>query len=182
MRDLLTKVVATLIEITNTICSYNFNSIFSCLEISEISLLRKLQIIFFVLFVILNMCLIFIEYLEQKSKKDKPKYLKSGSGNMVSHLKKYSTYFFVGVGALSSLITIKNEYISKAKYDKLHEEWTQSKESGIAELKKVEDKLVLNNMYTRMNYTSLDLTFQELKGIRTEKSELSKSVEADLEK
>jgi hypothetical protein len=130
------------------------------------------------------MCLIFIEYLEQKSKKDKPKYLKSGPGssNMVSHLKKYSAYFIGGVGALSSLITIKNEYNSKAMYDKLHEEWTKSKETAAAELQKVEDKQVLNNMYTRMNYTSLDLTFQELKGIRTEKSELRKSVEADLEK
>jgi hypothetical protein len=127
------------------------------------------------------MCLIFIEYLEQKSKKDKPEYLKSGSGNIVPHLKKYSAYFFVGVGALSGLITIKNEYISKANYDKLHEEWKKSKESAAAELKQVEDKLVLNNMYTRINYTSLDLTFQELKGIRTKKSELMKSVEADLE-
>lgn len=173
------------IEITTKISNCSLNSLWLGLGITDISFLRLLQIIFFAIFLVLNICLIYIEYLDKKSKiKDNSKYLQSGPtpNSAIPHLKRYSAYFLAGAAALSSMITIKNEVLTLSNNAQALETYTQNYEKIIEAKNKIIDQKTAENMYNRLNIGSAHRTLTEAIIIRDERSELQKSISKDLEK
>jgi hypothetical protein len=175
------QLITTLIDIITKFYSCSLNSIWNGLGITEISFFRFVQLIFFTIFIVLNIWLIYNEYLKKRSKiKDQSdlKYLQSGStSNLVPQLKKVTTYFLGGLGALSGYITIKNKYRNnkEAEYQNLLA-------ISQAEIKKIGDKSVMTNMYSRMNIDRIDRTFKEVQTVRKERSKLQKEIDEDMEK
>jgi hypothetical protein len=83
------------------------------LGITDFSFIHVLQIIFLVIFIILNICLFYIEYKNKKSSiKNKPEFVLSGpsSNSIAPILRTYTGYFLATITALSGVITVKNEY------------------------------------------------------------------------
>jgi hypothetical protein len=87
--------------------------------LTEFSFLFCLKLIFFIIFIFLNICIIYTAYLDRKyTNINNPEpYLKSSS--MTPELKKFATQAVVGMGILSGLITIKNEDIKQEKKEAL---------------------------------------------------------------
>jgi hypothetical protein len=176
------QLITKLIETITKFNSCSLNSIWSSLGTTEISLLRFLQFLFFLIFILLNICLIYTEYRGINSKfKNKSEILQSGSGStLVPHLKKYSAYFIGAAAALSSYITIKNEYYTNASYDKKIAEYKKEIAAANEELKNVTDEHIAENMYNRLHISSIDRMFKEVLAIRALRSELQKAIAENL--
>jgi hypothetical protein len=102
--------------------------------------------------------------------------------NIVPHIRRYSAYFLAGIGALSSIITLKNEYITYSKLQKAVEEYKQNLEKATKESKNIEDKRVIENMYSKSNMESVDRSVNELLEIKTKRSRLRQLIDEDIEK
>jgi len=95
------NLIKIIIENTSQISSSSLNSIWSWLGITDISFLRWLQIIFFLIIIILNIWLVYLEYLDKKSK------IKDNSE--LPHIRRYYSYFLAGIAVLYSIIMVKNK-------------------------------------------------------------------------
>lgn len=104
------------------------------------------------------------------------------SPNIVPHIRRYSAYFLAGIGALSSIITLKNEYITYSNTQKAVEEYKQNLAKATKESKNIEDKRVIENMYSRSNMESVDRSVNEILKIKTERSKLRQLIDEDIEK
>jgi hypothetical protein len=177
------NIINIIIEITTKISSCSLNSIWIGLGITEISFLRLLQLMFFVIFIVLNICLIYIEYLDKKSKiKDNSEYLQSGSSNkFVPHLKRYSTYFLAGGAAFSSLISIKNEVLTFINNNQAIEVYKKNSEKAKEESKNINDQRLADNMHSKLNMDCADRSLKKAIKINDDRSELQKSISEDLE-
>lgn len=104
------------------------------------------------------------------------------SPNIVPHIRKYSAYFLAGIAALSGIITVKNEYITYTNTQNAVEEYKQNLAKAKRETKNIEDKRVIENMYSRSNMENVDRSVNELLKIKTKRSELRQLIDEDIEK
>jgi len=120
------------------------NNIFSLknfgfsLGITNFSFIFCLKVIFFIIFIILNICLIYTEYLDRKytNIKNPESHLKSG---LTPELQRIAKKVIVGIGLLSGLITIKNEYKNKQDLEEIKAVRLQ-KERALSDVKKGIDR------------------------------------------
>lgn len=176
------SLIKIIIDTTSQISSSSLNSIWSGLGIMDLSFLRWLQIIFFFIFIFLNIFLIYLEYLDKKSKnKENPKYLLSGASNIIPQVRRYTSYFLAGIGALSSIISIKNEFDKECNIGQKIEEYKQNLIKAKEECKNIEDKRVTQNLQSKSNFDTVDISVNELIQIRTQRPELRRLVAENLE-
>jgi len=90
--------------------NYSFNSIKLNFGSTELSFLFFLKIIFFILFILLNIGLIYSEYLDKKQKSTNNSPARSHLQAGISpELRRISGQFLAGIGGAASVIAIKNE-------------------------------------------------------------------------
>ena len=133
----------------------------------------------------MNIWLVYLEYLDKKSKiKENSEYLQSSpaSPNIVPHIRKYSAYFIAGIGALSSIITLKNEYITYTHTQKAVEEYKENIAKAKKEIKNIEDKRVIENMHYRTNMEGTNCSVNEILTIKSERSKLRQLIDEDIKK
>jgi hypothetical protein len=104
------------------------------------------------------------------------------SPNIVPHLRRYSAYFLAGIGTLSSILTLKNEYVTYTNTQKAVEEYKQNIAKATKESKNIEDKRVIENMLSRSNMEGVDRSVNEVLKIKNERSKLQKLIDEDIEK
>ena len=167
------------IIIENTSQISNLNSFWSEYSPTDLSFLRWIQIIFFFIYIVLNIWLIYIEYLDKKTQnKDNSKYLQSGSGNpqILPHVRRYSSYILAGIAALSSIITVKNEYITKTKTQKALEDYQNYLDKATEEIKNNEDQKTAQQMLSRLHQYSSVSSFNTVNLIRGKRSEIKTKI------
>ena len=165
--------------------NFSLNSIWSSLGITDLRFLSFLQIIFFIIFIFLNIVLLYIEYLNKNSKKTgNSEYLQSGpvSSEIVPHIRRYSTYFIAGISALSGIITLKNEYVTSTNTQKAIEEYRQNIAKATKEIENIENKRVTENMHSRSNMEGVDRSVNEILQIKTARSKLRQLIDEAIEK
>lgn len=144
--------------------------------ITNISFIGSLKIIFFIFFVLLNIGLLYYEYLENKNKEKQGSethtYKHAGPGHTMEY-KRIATNFFAAVGLLSSYITIKNEIIRTAK----EAEYKEVIANTAKAVKKISNEQSKNNFLQKMHFERINGTYDGVSKILTEKSELVKSIE-----
>ena len=98
---------ANILEYLNDLPS--LNTLWISLGLTGFSFLSCLKIIFFLIFIFLNIFLFYIESLDRKYKNinNPESHLKSSP---VPELIKISNSVIIGIGVLSGIITIRNEY------------------------------------------------------------------------
>jgi phage-related protein len=91
------NLLSVLMEALNDLGYVSLNSIWVSLGITDLSFLFSVKIIFFIVFVLLNICLFYIENLntEYKNKNNPESHLKSG---ISPEVKKIGKRVLIGVG------------------------------------------------------------------------------------
>jgi hypothetical protein len=77
--------------------------------VTEFSFLFCLKVAFFIAFISLNVFLFYIEFIENKKINNHDSHMKSG---LVVDYKRIASQFAMGIGVVSSIIAVKNEYMS----------------------------------------------------------------------
>lgn len=129
-----------------------------------------LKIIFFIFFILVNLGLLYSEYLDNKNKDNFDYVLKNGIG---SELKKIGGAFLLVASTYSTYITIKNEPVEKSKVEEFKKSILDSRE----EVKKVKDVNSANNFIHKLHLNSIERSHQNLDNIRKEKSDLIKALD-----
>ncbi len=137
--------------------------------ITYFSILGFFKIIFLILFLLINLGLLYSEYLENKNK-DNPNYIKNGIG---SELKKIATTFISAASLYSAFITIKNEHQKIEKEAEFRKEISKANEAT----KKISDEKTANNFSHRLNLERIEKDYNELDKIIKAKSELTKTIQ-----
>lgn len=143
--------------------------------ISGFTFIGLLQIIFFIIFVLLNIGLLYLEYLDRKhtNKDNSESYLKSG---MSPELQKIAKHFIVSVVILSSVITVKNEIKDQQKEAALRAEAEAALAKAVEEAKRISKEKGVENFYHRLHGYSIKNSFDKLKRNQEEQSELIKAI------
>jgi hypothetical protein len=134
------------------------------LGITDFSFIHVLQIIFFVIFIILNICLVYIGYKNKKSSiKNKPEFLLSGpsSNSIAPILRTYTGYFLASITALSGLITVKNEFDKWEIQKKAIEEYKKNNEKLTSENTDLKTKSVIENLNNKLHLGSVKCTLND---------------------
>lgn len=155
----------------------NFNSILDSLGITELSFLGFVKIIFLIIFITLNLCLLYIESLDAKHTNKDISHMKSG---MTPELKRLVKYFISGVGLYASYIAIKNEHKDTAKEAKL----LKQKEADLAEftnkaaleVKQIANVRIANNFANKLHLNSIQRTVEKVTKNKEEQTELHKAI------
>ena len=105
----------------------------------------------------------------------------SGASNIIPQVRRYTSYFLAGIGALSSIISIKNEFDKECNIGQKIEEYKQNLIKAKEECKNIEDKRVTQNLQSKSNFDTVDISVNELIQIRTQRPELRRLVAENLE-
>ena len=137
------------------------------------SFLKFLNIIFFILFILLNLAFLYIEYLDIKckNKADSPQYLKSG--NQTEHIKKAVSLIIVCSGLYSNYITIKNEHTANQKLEQYQIELKKAK----AVYNNLENAQLKTNFNQKIHMETILRGTENLNKLREQKTELMKKIE-----
>ena len=162
------------------IFSYSLNSLWISLGITEFSFLFCLKVVFFILFIILNICLIYTEYLDikYKNKHYPDSHMKSG---MTPELQRIAKQVIMTVGLISGFITIKNEVNQSSREEiaalaaKLNSTLAQAAE----DTKKAASQQTSTNFIQKMNITNIQNSFTGLVENAETESALMKAIKAD---
>ena len=159
---------------------FNYNSNFSYLGITDLNFMGFLKIIFFILFIILNISLLYCEFknLEKKNSSESPEYMQSSA----PELKKIATYFLGGLSAAANFITINDHFQSKQEKAIAQEALETVKE----EVRKIANKHTATNFLHRLHVDSIDRMIKQITVLEdTEtklmnETKLMKSIKEDL--
>jgi hypothetical protein len=151
-----------------------FSSLCSSIFISNITLPGFLKIAFFIIFIFLNIFLVYCEYknIEIKSKinSDSPYYMQSG----VAEIKKVGGFFVTALGTAASLLSLHDAYLRRQKEEQLMVELAKAKEESAKFLK----EKAVKNMWVNLHGDRLDRAYQTTRLLQAEKTELEKSIAA----
>jgi len=144
--------------------------------ITEISPLKIILIIFSVIFVILNMVLFYLEFLEleYKNKEIAPSYMGSGVGSsgIVAQLKRIGTLFTGSVGLYASVLTIKDAFSKRNREDDLNKEV----EKVTSELENCKNDHTVTNFKWGLQLDSIQRSNAALGKLENEESTLMKII------
>lgn len=149
----------------------SLNQLWNCIGITEFSFLNFLKIIFFITFILVNLSLLYLEYLDRENNNyDNENVMQKGIG---VEFKKICSALVTGIGVYSALLTIKNEGEKKSNEQNLKNVY----DSSFNAIKNLSDKKSSENFSNKLNIDSARRAFNGLGVIRKEKSELVKSIE-----
>ena len=134
------------------------------MTITYLSLLHFLKFTLLILFLLVNLVLLYYEYLDRKHS---PDYLIIGG--IPSEIKKIASNFFIAISALSAGITIKEEY---HKIKKVAETSNQEIDKNVNN----NNKLIAENFRHKLNLANIVNSNEECKKLELEKSELQKTL------
>jgi hypothetical protein len=145
--------------------------------LTEFSFLFCLKLIILIIYILLNICLLYTEYLEIKSKKkyNPDTHLKS---SLVPELKRIAKNFIISVGVISSTITVKNEYVKQETKATLKEQVRAALALARAEeeAKKTKNEETANNFIHKLNITNISQSYAIEEEAEEEESELKKAI------
>lgn len=153
----------------------SLNSIWSSIGLTDWTFVSFLKVIFFILFIILNIALWYLEYLDltYKNKLESPQYMESKPSPNIEHIKKAVAIFAASAGLYSSYITIKNEH--------LYQQQTVAFKIQLANAKEVTTKITKEqdalNFHHKINIDNIARGTDKLLRVRREKSDLMKRIE-----
>jgi len=130
---------------------FNLNQLWYNLGLTEFSFLVFFKIIFLILFILLNLGLLYSEHLDNKNKENF-KYLKCGVSGEV---KKILGSFLTAATAYSTYITIRNDSRDNKKLEEYQQYYLKAKE----ETNKFKDVNLFNNLSHKLHYDSIDRSF-----------------------
>ena len=84
----------------------NLDSLCNSFGITELSFIACIKIILLILFVILNICLVYSEYMDNKTKNTSSNYIRCGIGD---DIKKIGNMLVVTASAYASYITVRDD-------------------------------------------------------------------------
>ena len=168
-------------ELFNAINKNSLNSIWVNSGISDFSILFCLKIFFFTLFIIFNIWLVYIEYLDKKETLIYNTPLQSGLHPTIQRAAKGILY---GLGAVSGFIAIKNEYLDltkestkkaiEAKIAQIISDLIQARKHG----DEITDTQIRANFFHKVRYKALEINIGEIREIINEESELIQILKA----
>ena len=142
-----------------------------------ISFLGFLKILFLIIFILLNIGLLYSESLDAKHKNKDISHMKSG---ISPELKKLATYFISGVTIYASYIAIKNEHKDTAKEAKLLEqkeaELKEFTEKALLEAKRATNARIANNFSNKLHIDGIHRSLVRVNTIKGEEIELQKAL------
>lgn len=156
---------------------FSLNSIWDSIGISNLSFLGFLKRIFLIIFIILNICFLYLEYLDILSKnksKSSTQYMESG---VAVELRRIAAGVVVGIGLYSGYITIRNDFVGEGEYQKKLEELKNELAKAKLEAKKAADEKSANNFIQKMHFDGISRSLQTVEKLRSDKSELMKLIE-----
>lgn len=149
----------------------SLNQLWNCIGITEFSFLNFLKIIFFITFILVNLSLLYLEYLDRENNNyDNDNVMQKGAGG---DFKKICSVLVTGIGVYSALLTIKNEGEKNSNEQNLR----NIIDSAYNEVKKISDKSSSEKFIHKLNMDSIRRSFNGLDIIRKEKYELAKSID-----
>lgn len=153
----------------------SLNQIWVCVGITEFSFLTFLKILFFILFLLVNLGLLYSEYLDNINKDNSNYVLDPQKNGIGSELKKIGGLFLATASGYSARITIKNELVVNNKEEEFRKEILYLKN----EVKRVGDVKSGDNynFIQKMQFNGIERSFHNLDNIRKEKSDLMKVIE-----
>jgi hypothetical protein len=145
------------------------------LGVTDFSFLLCLKLIFFIIFILLNIVLLYIEYLDRKynNKYYPDSHLKAG---LSPELQKIAKQVIVGVGILSGAITIKNEYVNQDKASTLRAEARELLQNSEETVRRTTSKNFADNFCHRMQITNIRNSIAEVEILEKEESEIKKQI------
>ena len=144
------------------------NNILSNFCNTDLSFLRIFNVIFFILIIILNLGLLYSEYLDFKNKKND--YVTAGVGN---DIKKLSSILVAMISGVYGIITIKKEYDDRKKESTFQEGYEKIK-SNIREIKAKNEN---NNVSQHLNLNSIEKSFEFYENIVFKKKTLIEKIQ-----
>jgi hypothetical protein len=157
---------------------FNLNQVWIYIGITEFSFLNFLKIIFFIAFLLVNLSLLYLEYLDKKNNnnnKEKTMVMQKGMG---AEVKKICTSLITGLGVYSAILTIKNENRDRLREQKEREAF----EIAQNEVRKLKDQNSSNNLIQRIHIDNINKNYNNLDTIRDNRSEVEKAVLAERDK
>lgn len=144
----------------------SLNQFWTSLGITEFSFLAFLKIIFLILFLLLNIGLLYCEYLNNKSKINNG-IMNNGVGGDVRKI----LAVFTGAGAAyASWLKIKNEHFSSASVELY--KFRSQVNTHASDIKNLKDKNLSDNLGNDLNINGLKLSFDSLYKIKKDTSEV----------
>jgi hypothetical protein len=123
------------------------------MDFTDFKILGYLNIFFLILFVLLNIGLLYTEYLDRKYNNiESQQYLKSG----LPELKKIAKQFVIGIGIVSGVITIKNEYRNQEEIAALKAKTIALLAKAAEDAKKATNKETSTNFIHKMNLANIN--------------------------
>lgn len=159
-------------EFSNKI--FSFNSVWLSIGYSEYSFLFCLKILFFIVFILLNFGLIYLEYLEKKKKKyinNRP--LKAG---IAPDLKRLASQVAVALGTISGIITVNFEYFDHKKAEKAIADYDTLCAKVEEDGNKVADKITNDRFTHRLQLVKIKNSFSGVVEHSYNESELLKEI------
>jgi len=154
--------------------NFSLNSIWISMGFTDFSFLFCLKIIFLIIFILLNIGLLYIEYLDRKHSNNSDAPLKS---RVSKDLKRIATQTIIAVGLLSSTITLKNEYLSQEKKSEIRAEAQRQIAQSAEETKIITNLQTYTNfIHKKMHLTNIQNTFTVIPKYEEESSELKKAI------
>ena len=145
---------------------FTLNQNLSYLGINELSFLNFFKLLFLILFLLANACLLYSEYLENKHKDNLNSFTKSGIGN---EFKKFAGNALIALSAIASGITIKDEYNKRTQIIESYVEKGRRFSEEI--MKKREENKILEMLENAprksmiLNLDELLLSYESMSGI-----------------
>jgi hypothetical protein len=156
-------------EFSNKI--FSFNSVWLSIGYSEYSFLFCLKILFFIVFILLNFGLIYLEYLEKKYINNRP--LKAG---IAPDLKRLASQVAVALGTISGIITVNFEYFDHKKAEKAIADYDTLCAKVEEDGNKVADKITNDRFTHRLQLVKIKNSFSGVVEHSYNESELLKEI------
>ena len=165
-----------IIEYKNNLFSL-LNTICVSIGLTEFSFLFCLKLIFFIIFIFLNICLLYTEYLDRKHTNininNPESCLKSG---MSPELQKIAKKFVIGIGVIAALITIKNEVTDQNKKEILRSALEKAITEAKEEAKKAATQELRIKFAQKMQLTNINNSMHQVRAYEEEESALRKAL------
>lgn len=152
----------------------SLNQIWACLGITDLSFLAFFKISFTIFFILINLGLLYSEFLDNKNNIGPEPFIKMGVG---SELKKIGYVFIASVSAYATYFTIKSEHAKQNDVEVLKNALKSAQDGS----KRVADDQTSANFSQKLHWNTLERGISDLEKIRFEKSNLMKEIEATKE-
>lgn len=129
--------------------------------ITDFSLIFCLKLIFFIIFIFLNICLFYTEYLDRKftNIKNPDTHLKSG---LTPELQRIAKNVLAGIGLISGFITIKNEFKTQQELEEVRAHAQAILAQAAEDTKKAATTQTANNFIHKLHITNIQNSFSDV--------------------